>query len=902
MKIYYSSAFTANAYYDLKGRIEFDAKVCGNEELLQLLMLHLGIYNKEISPIKRATDYYKAFRDVVSTLPKDNLIRKSFEVGQLSVSSEFLRWRDQLVLAFWKPDMDIDSERIRIIAEVEKSFSVKGEADYWMEVIEALKTTNPLPEGSELILRIITQEMLPPYIRTALECLSAKGLKITEQKAEVIANGNLGLIQDNIINKTQAKKLDEKDKSFSVLKFPDDYMSIQYAASIKPDTYDVYINGDSKNFDDLLMTLRQPTSGSSMQDANPQIAQLFMIGLSLFNYPMNVNTVLAWLLMPKSPIKRALRSALARTLTATGGIRNEEWNEAINKYLKGRAEEEEDAKELKERKRQVERLEVLLPIPDDEKVKKSKVQGFLTELYNWAVMQMQLKDIDDNVRHQYFNLCEMTTALSEILTDLSEEEFDYAYLENCMRSIYTTASYEYTEAYKGSRYIVSSPGNMASEAGKVMWMDMYNYTPSKPSYEFLNPEEIKQLTDKGCKVWDSQQESALNSMLYYIPLLSCKEKFCAMVAKKSAAANTTVHPLYTRLSETFGNFDKFVDSDVQLPVTEVDRIIQEPQRLHIDINNADMIEYREHESYSSLDMMIQYPLEYVMQYLANFRERPSFELDPLYTVKGTVAHKVIETLCMEDEEKARKMTDIEALFNDKKGFGKMVESIIWQNGALLLLKENINEKRLFVQQLHEAVAHLLDTIKSNNLEVESCEHQLESGLGFKSEVNCLGFIDMKLHYKENIDKIVVFDFKWTTSSSRYIHKITSNTAMQLAVYKTLIKRAEGQDVVASGYFAMPYNRLLTADASLRGKFVTNLTPDNNDDLMAEIEHSYDFRKSQFERGYIETADDTSLEIEGFEYMEQKEALGLYPLEANEKTKTKYGNVFSNYKALKGGLK
>jgi len=254
--------------------------------------------------------------------------------------------------------MDINSERIQIIAKVEKSFDVKGEADYWMEVIEALKTTNPLPEGSELILRIITQEMLPPYIRKALEYLSQKGLKITEEKAEVIAKGNLGLIQDYIINKKETETLDEKDKSFSVLTFPDDYMSIQYAASIKPDSYDVYINGDSKNFDDLQMTLGQPTSGSVMQDANPQIAQLFMIGLSLFNYPMNVNTVLAWLLMPKSPISGTLRNALARALTATGGIRNAEWNEAIDKYLNGREGEELDAKEQKKRKTQVEKLKV----------------------------------------------------------------------------------------------------------------------------------------------------------------------------------------------------------------------------------------------------------------------------------------------------------------------------------------------------------------------------------------------------------------------------------------------------------------------------------------------------------------------------------------------------------------
>ena len=74
----------------------------------------------------------------------------------------------------------------------------------------------------------------------------------------------------------------------------------------------------------------QPVVNSTATNSNPQLLQLFKLGLSLFARPLNVYNLLSYLQIPGNPLG-GVSYKLARVLSDEGGI-NETWKEVIKEY------------------------------------------------------------------------------------------------------------------------------------------------------------------------------------------------------------------------------------------------------------------------------------------------------------------------------------------------------------------------------------------------------------------------------------------------------------------------------------------------------------------------------------------------------------------------------------------
>ena len=62
---------------------------------------------------------------------------------------------------------------------------------------------------------------------------------------------------------------------------------------------------------------------SEMENANPQITQLFLLAVQLFQRPLNVNTLLQYLYLPECPLDGELSHRMAKQIVREGGFSND---------------------------------------------------------------------------------------------------------------------------------------------------------------------------------------------------------------------------------------------------------------------------------------------------------------------------------------------------------------------------------------------------------------------------------------------------------------------------------------------------------------------------------------------------------------------------------------------------
>lgn len=263
---------------------------------------------------------------------------------------------------------------------------------------------------------------------------------------------------------------------------------------------DVWIDSDTKLLDNYLRLEGKPTTGSTVYQCMPQISQLFVIGLSLFSKPLNVNMLLEWLYAPLSPVSRTLVRWLSPRIVAKGGYLNDECKEVIKKYLDGEYDwfeegtSEEKKKSIeKDRKRKENMLKNFLYFFEEDKgytesdsneVNFNKLHDFTEALNKWAKQQMMITDNEERIA-QLGKISTETAAVLLLLEDYKGETIPFSTIENWMGSLYKYADYKQYDAQRGCRNTVSSPGCIIGQPTKTIWCDFIGGDAEKLTYVSL---------------------------------------------------------------------------------------------------------------------------------------------------------------------------------------------------------------------------------------------------------------------------------------------------------------------------------------------------------------------------------------------------------------------------------
>ncbi len=928
MKIYYSSEFVGStAYLDMKSHpVLMDCVVVNIEGLLRVVELRLGLHSSKYQPTRRLVAYYKAVHQYMQhgcSYPK---LAESYKVSPLATCREMLRWRDALALCGWTASTDAPTHRLKVLQDIEYYYSQEvHEEDYqrYTKVYERLSKGRMLMRDVTIMLAS-APEYEHPRVRQLLSLIVDDGATIKQLlPIKEASTNNLSRIARLLAGEDQNKvTLDEADDSFQVWHFKDELSANEYLAMLPDGTFDVAILPHSKQTDNYLRLMGKPSVGSTVDNSAPQIVQLFFLGIALLQRPLNVNILIQWLYSPVHPLPAYLRYRLAKQLARTGGWYNKDADseeraatcyQCLQAWIDGQYESEHDNPiDEDEKARRKELASVYLPDFDNEAsadVSVERINQLLDHLSAWckqrlAMVGLSTTDVEQNQFHRLCELCDTFSMIIEI--DNVGGHIPNSIIEKHLASLYESASFVQYAPQAGCMTTVNHCAQIAAEADKILWTGLYNYHPSQPATDFLTPTE-REVLEKELDLWDPNLLRKAQAQFMLQPWRFCQKQLVLVMLDKYNGQLAEKHPLIVQLEQQISNFKQFVTSpslpengyvEVE-PIDNSRRSMDNPQ--YVQIQNTALLQWSQTESPTSIESLIQYPIDYVLKRLAHIEDNGQSDLANVYTTKGNVAHGVIEHLFYKEGDKASGYPDA-IRERIRLHYHETLDMIIQKKGAILLMPENIIERRQLEGQLLRCLYNLVDIMANNHLHVLACEMPLKGNtLGAPNELTpkMAGFADMIL--ADERERHVVFDFKWTNSKNHFYRLLKNNESVQLAIYAELLTELSDEHDVPIAYYLMPMGRLYTT-YPFAGSYVerVKVDEDKTGDIVHRIVNSYIYRRNEIQSGRIELGEEEPLSL--LDYFNDTTSLQLLPLKGRGIGKDgddlKSANIFSNYINLK----
>lgn len=892
MKIHYSPTYTGNHYLDLGTHpVCLDTQILGTEGLLTQLALHAGIHHEIPAYPSRLATYHQAMVEYDKAHP-DNLFHRSIEIDSIGVAKALLGWRDCLAMAGWNHRHTSISRRLDALAAIE---AIYKEKDQSVARLLALLTDRlekmvagsvPTPQTfQELCIDLpFPWELMPEYLKPLFEHLK----KLVKQ-----------------VSCATVCKEDWPEK-MQLMEFSNQFMAEAWLSQQNATDYDVWIHSDNKRLDNWLHMAGKPVAGSQMLRSNPQITQLFLLAIQLFQRPLNVNALLQYLYLPECPLPWKLSTRLSSTIVREGGFCSDKVVACIDRYLENEYLEEGDESptELSQEER-LKRYEKFLPfdlrdaevipslVNEEEGVNLETLKEFLNGLKEYAsnravkiASQMPLDLRIDELKET----ATLFAAMLEIIEN-APEKISFKTLQKWAQSLYDTCDFRQYHAQVGSQQIIAHPSNIIHRAKHTLWCDFYGDVTPTLSTDFLSPMEKEKLTEQEVRLWDAKAEAEFQNFMLEIPLHMTKKTLTFVTCQRQGITELPIHPLRLQLPKDIVR----VDGDAafaQLPSTDIRRIdnrrAEDAIKVTFDAKNHP-VPWRDQESFSSLQNLLQNPLDYFLNYTLGFSDKGLTEIN-MTTTLGNVAHEAIEELFTTYKGEEKLVQKV------RKSFDSVFLNALAKKGALLLLPENHLDRDKLSHQLHRCVIQLAEIMETNQLTLVQCEQNEEQDLGFESGITIKGYIDMVL--EDENKNLVVFDLKWTSSKDKFSNLIKENRATQLAIYQAMLKKYnDPSKTVRTAFFVMPEGKLVTSD-SFAHRHHEQVVPEEAAEILPMLQKGYEVRRAEISGGTLETAD--NLPIDELEYAQTE---GVFPLEQKGKrinkknVKVKEENKYSDYKCF-----
>ncbi len=897
MTIYFNQAYSSRPYVDYGNGACFGAIHCGLDGLLSIFKQYAAIATTHIvSAEERRAIYHN---NMQARITKDDLFYKSFRVDSIGTSNCLLAWRDQLVAAGWDMQSWGSSDKLKFLHDMEPKDFPCAEADGWGAILRLGKQKALLPDTVSIV---VTQhyETLEPRFAALFRSQEGLGVKIVYRPiVAAVAEGNLGKIQKNILlaqrqmfgqadsQKYSNVNLSAEDDSFNILRFNTEDDAMRYVALQDEERWSLHFCQQRKRFDNTLRLVGQATCGSMLEGCIPQVVQLFTIGNGLFEYPINVTRILAWLNAPINPIKRPLRRALSRVITSSGGIGNEVWNEAINEYFVCITDERDQAKQRKN-------FEVFMPISCGERVDKEQIIVFNRKLRDWTVglTNMEQFPFSEIVREQLQQIETYCNSLISMVESHNEEITSLKLYQWC-QNIAKPNSYRQYEAEAGCVNAISSEGDIHDTADHVVWFCASDSDLAKYPYDFLNDEEYNTLIQAGVYLYSRDKHSQMAHYAMSRLLLNAR-KITIVEADTIDGTRLKRHPLILQLEQMIENG---LEPLMQYPSIEekyrredsvVDNAMDDSQTeivLDDDVSLKERWTRGSDESYSSIDLLIQHPLDYVCTYNAKIEDVALPSMDDVNRTMGNVAHRIIEKVFREGTVAVEQKRLID------EEYDKIFEQAIDEVGLVLRgLEFKVNYNTLYAR-MKTSLRDLWEVIVNEKLTVESCEYKFNSSHWSQAGENVTigSRVDMLL--KDKFGGKVIFDFKWSAKSKKYKNLVADDRALQLAIYKHLAQKEFGRNV-RTAYVLLPSVEIFTADRFNEIRPI----PAASDTAIERAANTYALRWAQFRDGRIECVEGMPIGAGEYGEKEQENPMEYYPLDQYNGVYSE--NLYTDYKKLR----
>lgn len=851
----------------VRGSVLLDTLTLGPLGLLQELELRLGLTASDTSNLLRTVDYVKLLRDYFPAHPDSPFVR-SFEADEYNTAAELLRWRDMLRLAGWNASMRDISGRIGMLADIEPHFARPTLGDRWQAVLEELPKHKLTDWTIELH---APRHLLFPLYDRVMDQLSRSGVQICE-----------------VFQKTTRP---EHVWRIRTRDFTEAFRAIP---TLDPKQWTL-ICSHGKLLNNVLRLNGCPTTESSIRENCSSIIQLFEAGFSLFIHPseeipnaVDIYRLLTYLQARPNPIPSRINMALQRLLTSEAGIDPVSWQTTINEALA--AEEVDDETDRNRIRRRLDSLlnpffEAISPraIPLD------RLKAYARSLRGWAMQRSHLGDEASQTLPQLAEMCDIILALME---SYPGETIDGGLLQGWISSIRPDTNIRNTDAQVGSFDVVEHPAALTDPVDRAVWIDCAGIPELPYDFDFLTIGERRRLSKYGITVRSRAEDMKIELELIRRGVGQICRELILITPESDRGERLEEHSIIDELQcEVLAPFQmKTTTEPIELP-----SLCQKKPEFRI---AAGKIAPRETESATSLDLLIQRPFDYVMQYAARLRPGGVRELDELNLIEGRVAHRTLELIVHQTEGNRN---DIIKIISNQEDFGHYFLEAVQQCGLGLLLARHVIERKALHDRLHNALSALMQILIKCDLKIEGVEREASTPLFTTEKPALTARVDLLL--RDKTDKPVIFDLKWSRKDKKYEALIRDGRDMQLRIYDYTISSDLRCRVAATGYFLLGRGQLLSADLpDLHGYIKHVDAPRSTDEAMARVRVGYVRRYEELREGIIEQGE--GMPVKELPYARANDPEQSWPLYTEDnKGIIKQTDPYDNaYRIFKGTLK
>ena len=857
MKIIFNPDYKEKPYvdYSKENGLRFNTIFANESKLLQILELRAGLTSHSSSTAEREADYLIALKAHV----KDSIFHKSFEIDDWGVANLLLQWRDTLIFAGWNKDMKNISDKLDLLADIENDFFTPSEADRWVKIAKYLENNNLLADNDTIEVTS-NKVLISPIVQKVLDSFGDKVKYIDAEPLASNKDSNLFKLQKSLLE-NNPHGIEKKDDSLEIVTFnrkEEAYDWFVLSNKNVANDQNVVVNSDNSMLNSTLSRQAMPVVNSTIDNCNPQDLQLFKLGLSLFERPLNAYNLLYYLQMPTHPINGTLRYELAKILIKNGGL-DSEWYQKIEEF---------DFTDKDGKDKRKEQLAFLAPIyaTHTDEISIENIISYNSNMHKWVNRRMRADGLSENQREIMNALLSFFAAMDKTLNaHKTEGNISFDKLNKWIQNIYRPIAMKHEEAEVGATNVISNINLVYDAPNELLWLDCNESNSATYKYNFLNKTELDALKKKGVDIptYEDLLKGARDNRNRAIAKV--KNKLTLVTSATNLNQRLNENSLITELATKILN----TTGTINAPIAEKDIVKLQTKNYYY--LNKDISVNREKESYSSINTLIQHPFDYTMKYAAKVYESGNNDFDDIETTCGIVAHHVIESLFKKAEYNLatikQKMTD---------EYDSLFDTAIMEKGIILLQKENgllINNTK---ETLRKSIETLINIIEVNNWTPEKCEAEVECNIddigNFEAKIDMLLTKD---------DQYIILDFKWSHSKS-YADLLRENKSLQLALYEEAVINNKRKNIIAKGYYLLPQCKLYTCD-DVEGNGVEKIEKTDARDLITMIQEGYKYRKKELEKGTIEEADYADVEL--LDYHKDSEKLSLYPIKQKDNKKS-----------------
>ncbi len=799
--------------------------VLGPTRFLDLLELRLGLPPVIALPGEALLSYQTCLQELDEG---NRFYSRSFRVDALGVTRTLLDWRAQWYEAGWQGKFGgAVSARLTDMAAVEAR--ARGRVPL-SPGQRAQRITAALDEGLDPhIDRVVLHDRVSDFPAAWQHVLARLTTEIASSVTPAPAaplGSDLRRIQETLIELTAGdegvKRAPEQlaaDNSVIVVRAISRDLSAQAIGEylLKTQGLDdtvVVAEHDGIILDNAFERIGLPRAGFQHYSRFRAVAQVLKLSLGLLWQPINPHLLLQFLIHPVGPLPDHVRSTLAEAVAREPGVGGTSWREALDiirdRMLQKFGRSEGEAATLLEEIRywlESERFDPEAGAPLGTLVERTQ------RCTTWLARKLHATEDSSDI--ELFAVAQaqgdaLIAALKSLLAR-GEHTVKRIILERLIDEVSGYAADPATFAQAGHVRATNTPAAISQTWRTVVWWDMAARVSSL-SYAWSEA-ELRQLVSEGVALpsVDARIDSRMRSWLR--PISNAQSQLILVIHDRDEGH----HPLWSRLESLFQDFaETRIENSLlgagsstriaalDIPTDELTlRPLPTPRRWW-QLPGGSVIQPRPAESYSSLNKLIYYPHEWVLQYAAKLRRGRAADLASEHLLCGNLAHRLFENFFrLHPDWPKRDRTAAQAWL------GEYLPLLIAREGALLCEPGSGVRREQVTTILTNAFARLLDHLQNARIETATAEEWLE--VPFK-DIGLRGAIDLVL--RDTRGREIVLDVKWS-GEKRRSEELAEGRYLQLAAYAYMRQRAsKSSDWPYHAYFIVETGNVLAPDASV----------------------------------------------------------------------------------------